>query len=104
MEAHSPEIRELPPGDRPKDWIADAVAGAEVDAKSEQTQTRTLKLRRLPILKPLRHRHWSRSAIGSSSRRARNTSICSKPRRTSWHTPCRTARSKKCTYERCGCS
>ena len=35
VEAHSPEIRELPPGDRPKDWMADAVAGAELDKTSE---------------------------------------------------------------------
>jgi 5-methylcytosine-specific restriction endonuclease McrA len=35
VEAHSPEIRELSPGERPKDWIADALAGAELDANSE---------------------------------------------------------------------
>ena len=35
VKAHSPEIRELPPGDRPKDWMADRVAGAEVDLDSE---------------------------------------------------------------------
>jgi hypothetical protein len=35
VEAHSPEIRELSPGERPKDWIADALAGADLDANSE---------------------------------------------------------------------
>jgi 5-methylcytosine-specific restriction endonuclease McrA len=35
VEAHSTEIRELPPGDRPKDWIADALAGADLGANLE---------------------------------------------------------------------
>jgi 5-methylcytosine-specific restriction endonuclease McrA len=35
VEAHSPEIRELSPGDRPKDWIAEVAAGAWVEADSE---------------------------------------------------------------------
>ena len=35
VEAHAPEIRELPPGDRPKDWMDDADTGAEVAADSE---------------------------------------------------------------------
>jgi hypothetical protein len=38
VEAHSPEIRELSPGDRPKDWMDDddiAGAAAEVDAESK---------------------------------------------------------------------
>ena len=40
VEAHSPEIRELSPGDRPKDWVADAVAGAELDADAETRRRR----------------------------------------------------------------
>jgi hypothetical protein len=35
VEARSPEIRELPAADRPKDWSADALAGAELDANSK---------------------------------------------------------------------
>jgi 5-methylcytosine-specific restriction endonuclease McrA len=35
VEAHAPEIRELSPGERPKDWIADAVAGTAVEAATE---------------------------------------------------------------------
>jgi hypothetical protein len=93
VEAHSPEIRELEPGDRPKDRIDDSPAddGEALDL--------SLPPSRIPSS---RHRpRSSRSATRCSSRRHRSTWTCSNRRGGYWPTQYPAARSRRCTCARC---
>ncbi len=114
FEALSPPVRELPPGDNPKDWITSAPADNDTDIGSEgqtatpQDQLQIKRRRNTPQPNtPLPDQTDCNPARPSASRcnspPARSTSTYSKRREISPPMRCRAARSSNCTCKPCAC-
>ncbi len=110
FEALSPPVRELPPGDNPKDWITSAPADNDTDIGSDG-QTATLQGQTTPHAAatdtPIPSQNGCNRARPSASRcsspPARSTSTCSERPEISPPMRCRAARSSNCTCRPCAC-
>src|SRR5690606_12192889 len=94
MEALSGPVRELEPGDRPKEWITRQAPEDDSDLAVPQPSAAAREPAPLPPV-PERYR--------CNSPPARNTSTCCSRPKTFRRTRYRTARSNSCIFRRCAC-